>query len=143
MANNYLSIAIQADALRRYPTGQIAYRKGNLLVWRWEVQPSSLSTKYTIKLVYRYGVTPKVWVVSPKPLALAEGETSLPHVYSTQEQQICLFYNVEEEDKEWRQDMILANTVVPWISEWLYFYELWLITGTWLGGGVHNGKVET
>lgn len=142
MANNSLSINIQADALRRYPTGQIACRKDGLLVWRWEVQPSCLSTKYTIKLVYRYGGTPKVWVLSPKPLALAEGQTSLPHVYSTLEQQICLFYNAGEEEKEWRPDMILANTVVPWISEWLYFYELWLITGTWLGGGVHNGKVE-
>lgn len=142
MANNSLSINIQADALRRYPTGQIACRKDGLLVWRWEVQPSYLSTKYTIKLVYRYGGTPKVWVLSPKPLALAEGQTSLPHVYSTLEQQICLFYNAGEEEKEWRPDKILANTVVPWISEWLYFYELWLITGTWLGGGVHNGKVE-
>jgi hypothetical protein len=33
--------------------------------------------------------------------------------------------------------MPLAMTVIPWISEWLYFYELWLVTGEWLGGGTH------
>jgi hypothetical protein len=33
--------------------------------------------------------------------------------------------------------MLLAYTVVPWTSEWLVFYELWLITGEWLGGGTH------
>jgi hypothetical protein len=27
------------------------------------------------------------------------------------------------------------NTILPWISEWLFFYELWLFTGDWLGGG--------
>jgi hypothetical protein len=31
--------------------------------------------------------------------------------------------------------MLLAYTVVPWISEWLLYYELWLFTGEWTGGG--------
>jgi hypothetical protein len=26
---------------------------------------------------------------------------------------------------------------VPWLLLWLSFYELWLITGEWHGGGVH------
>ena len=33
--------------------------------------------------------------------------------------------------------MQLATTIVPWCSEWLFYYELWLATGEWLGGGVH------
>jgi hypothetical protein len=29
----------------------------------------------------------------------------------------------------------MANSIVPWASEWLFFYEMWLITGEWDGGG--------
>ena len=32
---------------------------------------------------------------------------------------------------------LLADTIIPWTVEWLYFYELWLATGEWLGGGEH------
>ena len=32
--------------------------------------------------------------------------------------------------------MLLAKTTVPWASRWLYYYELWLVTGKWLGGGI-------
>ncbi len=137
-----LSLSIQADALRRYPAGKIAYKKGNLLVWRWDVKPSPLSSFYTIKMVYRLGSLPKVYVISPMPLTLAKGKTSLPHVYSTEEQQICLFYNDEDNGREWGPDRIIANTIVPWIAEWLYFYEIWLYTGVWTGGGIHGGKIE-
>lgn len=28
-----------------------------------------------------------------------------------------------------------------WASEWLFFYEVWLATGTWLGGGLHSEDV--
>lgn len=40
---------------------------------------------------------------------------------------------------------LLADTIIPWTVEWLYFYELWLATGEWLGGGEHPdfGKEKT
>lgn len=31
--------------------------------------------------------------------------------------------------------MLIANTIVPWAVEWLFFYEVWLVTGEWGGGG--------
>jgi hypothetical protein len=31
--------------------------------------------------------------------------------------------------------MSIADTVLPWTTEWLYHYEIWLITGEWTGGG--------
>ena len=24
---------------------------------------------------------------------------------------------------------------MPWVSLWLFFYEIWVVTGEWLGGG--------
>jgi hypothetical protein len=36
----------------------------------------------------------------------------------------------------------VADYIIPWISCWLYFYEVWLATGTWIGGGTHPEKPE-
>ena len=27
--------------------------------------------------------------------------------------------------------------IVPWAAEWFWFFEHWLVTGEWLGGGSH------
>lgn len=31
--------------------------------------------------------------------------------------------------------MLLADTILPWTSEWLLHYELWLVMGRWAGSG--------
>jgi hypothetical protein len=33
--------------------------------------------------------------------------------------------------------MMIANTIVPWSVLWLFYFEDWLCTGEWSGGGVH------
>jgi hypothetical protein len=39
--------------------------------------------------------------------------------------------------------MSIAATIVPWLSLWLYYYEVWLATGAWEGGGIsHEPKLE-
>ena len=38
---------------------------------------------------------------------------------------------------EWAERMLIAEIIVPWISEWLLHYEIWLVTGEWHGGGMH------
>jgi hypothetical protein len=91
------------------------------------LQPSPASQVYTIRLVYRHGARPRATVVDPE-LALHPDAESLPHVYPGDE--LCLYY-----PGEWRHDMLLAATVLPWAAEWLMHYELWLVTGQWHGGG--------
>lgn len=49
------------------------------------------------KIVYTLGQSPKVYVVSPKPLALADGAQRLPHVYDHVKQQLCLYYGPARE----------------------------------------------
>jgi len=44
---------------------------------------------------------------------------------------LCLYYHYEYDVTR----MLLADTVIPWASEWLLHYEIWLATGTWHGGG--------
>ncbi|ACX76279.1 hypothetical protein Fisuc_2696 [Fibrobacter succinogenes subsp. succinogenes S85] len=74
------------------------------------------------------------YVVNPKPLELAEGATRLEHVYDNQKQRLCLYH---PKKRPWDRSMLLSETVIPWAIEWLYFYEIWLCTGQWLGGGEH------
>ena len=36
----------------------------------------------------------------------------------------------------------IANTIVHWAIEWLYYYENWVYTGKWLGGGHGNWDAD-
>lgn len=123
--------------LRLYPDGTFVTRTQRSFSWTMFVCPTPLSQQYKIRLDYIYGETPKVYVTDPYPLDKYPGKSALPHFYSTSKQQICLYY---PGIGEWNRDMLLARTIVPWASEWLLFYELWLSTGNWLGEGVHPAK---
>ena len=51
---------------------------------------------------------------------------------------LCLYY-----PGEWNSTMNISDTIIPWISEWLYYFEFWSITGKWCGGGKHPTKRDT
>lgn len=91
------------------------------------IRPSPASQTYTVQLRYRHGDHPHVTVIDP-PLEAGPGRQDLPHVYPGNE--LCLYY-----PGEWRHNMLLATTVLPWIAEWLIHYEVWRVTGQWTGGG--------
>ena len=71
-------------------------------------------------------------------LSLCEGEKKLPHVYDTDKQHLCIYHRPS---REWNASHKITE-IVPWISEWFYYYENWLVTAKWLGGGIHGGKKE-
>ena len=125
-----LSLTQQAWALcSRDPTAQRPVGRAGCRTWTVELQPTPLSLAYTVRLEHREAdPRPKVTVVDPV-LTCREGE-SLPHVFAGDE--LCLYYDEFDARKH-----LIADTVVPWASEWLYYYELWLTTGDWRGGGVH------
>jgi hypothetical protein len=97
-----------------------------------QLQPSPASQTYTVRLAYRHGRRPRVTVTDP-PLEFHSGAKALPHVYPGDE--LCLYL-----PGEWKHHMLLATTILPWTAEWLLHYELWLITGSWAGGG-HTHEV--
>jgi hypothetical protein len=33
--------------------------------------------------------------------------------------------------------MFIDKTIVPWCYLWLFYFEDWLATGEWKGGGIH------
>ncbi len=103
--------------------------------WYFTIQPKPLSDTYKIKILYKERSFPETYVVSPKPLALADGAEKLPHTYDTKRQQLCLF---NPNYYEWNSSMLIADTIVHWATMWLVYYENWVLTGKWLGGGHGN-----
>jgi len=110
-------------------TGFIARAHGPLLIAEGEVQPTAISETYHVRIEFEAGRSPNVWVLSPK-LFCRVGTDRIPHMYD--QKRLCLYL---PGSGEWIGNMSLAHTVVPWISVWLFYYELWHATGEWLGGG--------
>ncbi|MCW3486069.1 hypothetical protein [Chitinophaga nivalis] len=134
-----ISLIHQAGSLRSYfPESTITRSGETSLTWIGNLRPTALSNIYQVKLKYTVWEPPKVYVLAPK-LQLAPNCIRLPHVYSTTEQQLCLYY---PEYREWHQGMYYVKTLIPWASDWLYYYELWLPNGEWFGGGInHHGDI--
>ena len=36
----------------------------------------------------------------------------------------------------------ISETIVPWTFLWLWYFEEWLASDVWKGGGVHPSRVE-
>jgi hypothetical protein len=112
---------------------QFAYKAGKN-VWYGHLQPTGDSPVYRVKLEYKPGKAPKVWVLSP------EVHPDAPHRYS--DLLLCLYYPRYE---KWHPRLFLAETIVPWAAEWLLYYEVWLEDplGRWLGPEApHGGKKQ-
>jgi hypothetical protein len=114
---------------RRYPGARCRVR-GDVLQWRGLIQPKELSVEYLVAVRYRAGERPAVKVANPK-LQLRDGQRP-PHLYPGNE--LCLYL---PHAREWDPMMTIADTIIPWASEWLLNYEIWLGTGDWTGGGEH------
>ena len=132
--NKALPIIVQDKRIQeRFPkfVRKNNYKEG---IWIGDLQPTEWSNKYKIQIKYKVKQSPKVTVISPE-LLLAKGKNQLPHVYSKNE--LCLFHPKKE---EWTPSHFIADTIIPWTSLWLFFYEDWLYTGQWIGGGEHPNE---
>lgn len=128
-----LTPAQQGFGLRAlFPGADLAVRRGALR-WAGWLQPSPLGRRYRVRLDYRVWTPPRTRVLSPDLRELAGGRR-IEHLYSQEEQELCLYL---PGSGEWTPAMSLARTIVPWACEWLLHFEAWLLTGTWEGGGVH------
>ncbi|HYC87140.1 MAG TPA: hypothetical protein VEB86_18030 [Chryseosolibacter sp.] len=100
------------------------------------LRPTARSVEYTIELKYKSGNSPRVFVLSPELTKNFKGE-DIPHVYEGD--RLCLYH---PDFREFRISDTLADTIVPWTALWLYYYEVWHVTGEWLGGGMHPPKKD-
>jgi hypothetical protein len=128
--NKALSIWEQEALIKaNYPLFRTIWNGRNIF-WIGDLAASSVSTVFRIKIVYEKGL-PRIHVVWPK-LQVRPDATSIPHTYS--DNSLCLYFPGAH---EWDPTMSIADTLIPWTLLWLYYYEVWLVTGKWKGGGEH------
>lgn len=129
--NRKYSVGVQYSAIKsKYPEFVSTLSKGNLTI-KGQIRPTARSKVYTFKLRYRIGKSPDVNIITP-PLEKNFNGEDIPHTYPMEK--LCLYYPGY---KEFTSSMLISDTVIPWISLWLYHYENWHLTGDWMGGGIH------
>lgn len=107
----------------------------NELTWYGEIKPTPVSRSYKIKIHCKgFNKRPRVVLYGEKIEGIERPD--FPHHFQINEDKqevvLCLHMPYEFDYKCW-----IADTIVPWTQEWLYYYEIWLATGEWCGGG-HN-----
>lgn len=128
------TIAQQASALKfKFPEWTVNFNSISLMAMG-TIKPTSRSESYTVQIKY-YIIKKKplveVKILDPILIKNSKGE-EIPHMYS--QESLCLFmpkYN------EFKKTDLICDTLIPWTSLWLYYYEIWHTTEIWLGGGVH------
>ena len=96
------------------------------------LQPTSLSRVYEVRIEFCSGRKPKVYIIAPK-LVFKNGNRP-PHIYN--ENEPCIYFPFGP-NPDWNDQKYIADTIIPWYSLWLYYYEIWLATDEWFGEGVH------
>jgi hypothetical protein len=103
------------------------------LVWVYETTPSPFGRAYVARIVFRQDGAPVVFIDAPNLTLLAEGRR-IPHVYRQDPTELCLYLPGAFQWSPW---MRIDQTIAPWVMLWLYFFEDWLWSGEWRGGGEH------
>ena len=93
------------------------------------IKPTEYSRDYYVKISYKLWGIPKIWIIDP----VIEYNEDV-HMYKD-ENNLCLYYHKEN---PWKDTYHIYDKIIPWTSEWLVFYELYLITGKWLGAAQNH-----
>lgn len=134
----------QNDAMKsKWPKFRLSSRlkSSGILVWTGELSPQYEVYKVEITVDFNsalFAKKPEIRVISPKLKQIPDNpEGKLPHVYWRKNGDfvLCLY---DPAASEWHNQMLVADTLVPWTIDWLTCYEDWLLTGAWHGGGRHE-----
>ena len=105
------------------------------------IMPSEHSDTYKVEISYRYGLCPKVKLISHK---LEKRNGKYPHhIFDIDKNgyaQLCVFHRDYD---GWSRDMLISESFIPWVSTWLNTYEFWLITGEWHYDEIIDGQEKT
>jgi hypothetical protein len=143
-----LSTAEQDTAIRRrFPAFRQTCGVYFMGKWRGPLQPLArtyeIGITYFPRLRFANAVLTNSWItvemLDPVIGLDPRGTGELPpHIYpdpgTAAGWSLCLF---DPRTGEWKPDRVIAETIIPWAAEWLFFYEGWLIDGKWAGGGDH------
>ncbi|MDC8012798.1 hypothetical protein [Tahibacter soli] len=137
----------------RFPDFRLTFDGGWCVNWVGHVRP--LCQRYELRIAYSLGrwigdiwvasIRPQIWLVDPALelyTEFAPGER-VPHIYFDSKHplnsRLCVF---DPQSDEWDSSLAIADTIVPWVIDWLVSYEGWHATGKWTGGGRHPALSE-
>ncbi|BEP67643.1 hypothetical protein GmRootV35_21570 [Variovorax sp. V35] len=118
------------------PGSSVRLMSGRELQFRFSVTPGRFGRDYECLLRVRPDSrTPDMFVIAPNLRSLA-GSDSIPHIYRHDGPGVllCLWW---PKRREWAPQLKLTETFIPWTEEWLWYFEDWLRTRKWAGGGMH------
>jgi hypothetical protein len=81
------------------------------------------SNDYEVEIIYSHPIHPEVFVRKPKI-------EYRPEIHMYRNGSLCLYY---PKDHSFTTKSMIYETIIPWTSEWLIFYELYKRKGEWLG----------
>lgn len=123
--------------LARWPDFQVDMAGGKkYLFWSGPLRGFQMMYHVAVQWDWRsHGSIPFVFILAPE-LFPRPGESyeNIPHLIFNSEKPegsaLCLF---DPEGREWNSTMLIADTTLPWASEWLHHYECWHLDGVWRG----------
>lgn len=131
-----LSIWAQHRAIvRKYDDVSAVVRTRRCALWHVRLKPADLPYIVAIRYLLRSGgkdkrrQPPFLHVTVIASILGRRSENSdepIPHVWTEgPPPDLCLYDpGFESIRSEWNIGMSIADTIIPWASEWLYFYEL-------------------
>lgn len=117
---------------RTFPQFQYHGLREGGLKWLGTLTPTPSSPVYEVCVVHRLGWVPEVTILHPKV------PPGVPHRYS--DKWLCLYW---PDEFRWTDTELLAETIVKWTAFWLFYYEIWQLTGEWMGPESPHGKAKT
>lgn len=134
---NIVYLANQSKSLKSYGRNYKVKNYKKILTVEGNIKPTALCSEYTFKIIYKVNCRPKVLITHPEIISF-DDNIPVPHIYG--KNMPCLFY---PDYDEFNKDKMISDTIIPWLSLWLYYYEVWFATGgEWLGGGIHYSAEE-
>lgn len=126
-----IPIHFQQAALKaKIPKCQL-YLNKNYLRARGQLKPTPRSCWYSYEIKYWFQENIKIFIRDPLIKTEHNGKKA-EHLYK--DGSLCLFF---PKAKEFDSKKLIVDYIIPWVSLWLFFYEVWLVTDDWKGGGIH------
>ena len=115
-----LSIPIlsQVQKMRElFPHFLVTKQSYSQVIWEGRLSPGLEMDEHLVRVIYKIGKHPKVFVPS--------WDKKCKHRF--EDGSLCLYYCKDK--KNWHPMEFIAKTIIPWSSQWLFFNELYNITG--------------
>lgn len=134
-----------------WPGFTVSKQDGYSATWEGVLAPDK--REHLVRIAYRvpfaienitvHDAQPRVQVIAPRLERHSDYEEGpIPHIYANKTDSslpyLCLF---DPTAREWDVGDLIADTTIFWAWEWLYFYDGWLVTKRWHGGGRHLPRV--